>query len=59
MKLEDEIKVVKADIRRLLSRRRYIENGKWVAHQTGLLVGLRDAIRVLEKYLKKIEKGTK
>lgn len=57
MELEDEIKVVKADIRRLKNRWAYLE--KQPNKQEFACVGYADAIATLEKYLKKKENGNK
>ena len=62
MKLEDEIKVVKADIRRLLNRLGYISHKPEVLKFHSKLApkiykqGFSGAVEVLEKYLKKIDK---
>lgn len=64
MKKADEIKVVKADIRRLLCRRRYLITKLRKSYSgspyflEGFLRGLVDGPAMLERYLKKLEKGS-
>ncbi len=59
MKKQDEIKVVKADIRRLKNHRNYLYRQYPFSNSDPYLAGIDDAIATLEKYLAKIEKGTK
>ncbi len=56
MKKSDEIKVVKADIRRLKNRRRYLQRRYHMSNSNMYIQGVVDAIATLEKYLKKLEK---
>ncbi len=58
MKKADVIVVVKADIQRLKSRERYINNRN-IFLSLEVQSGLWDAIATLEKYLAKIENGSK
>ena len=59
MKREDEIKTVKADIRRLITRKRYEKNAHAPTyHSYAFYRGYDDAIATLEKYLAKIERKT-